>query len=136
MAKPSIGVLQRRLQKTRISRLLPKKFALFRIAPLNLLENVRPADRSPTSPSSRIRAAVNLAHLLAVVALDGDRGDVLPAEPVYDLDHGLRLEVVRRHHPAEVLEAALVRQLGARRGVAYLRDLQRERWYDFPLAPD
>lgn len=48
-------------------------------------------------------------YLLAVVALDGHRRHVLPAKPVYDLDDGLRLEVIGRHDSAEVLEPALVR---------------------------
>lgn len=43
---------------------------------------------------------------------------------MYDLDYGLGLEVVRWHHAAEVLEAAFVRQLGARRRVTYLRYLR------------
>lgn len=67
------------------------------------------------------------AYLLAVLALDSDRRDVLPAESMDDLDHSLGLKIVRRHDPAEVLEAALVRQLGARRGVTYLRYLQKQK---------
>ncbi len=47
-----------------------------------------------------------------------------PSHDLRDLYHGLRLEVVRRHHPREVLEPALVRQLCGGGGVADLRDLE------------
>ena len=54
-------------------------------------------------------------YLDAVVGLFVDDGDVLPAELEDDLGHGEGLVVVARDGARKVLEALLVRQLGARR---------------------
>ena len=62
------------------------------------------------------------SYLDAVVGLLVDDGDVLPAELEDDLGHGEGLVVVAGDGAREVLEALLVRQLGARREE---RDLKR-----------
>ena len=62
------------------------------------------------------------SYLDAVVGLLVDDGDVLPAELEDDLGHGEGLVVVAGDGAREVLEALLVRQLGARREE---RDLER-----------
>ena len=56
-----------------------------------------------------------ITHLDAVVGLFVDDGDVLPAELEDDLGHGEGLVVVAGDGARKVLEALLVRQLGARR---------------------
>ena len=62
------------------------------------------------------------SYLDAVVGLLVDDGDVLPSELEDDLGHGEGLVVVAGDGAREVLEALLVRQLGARREE---RDLER-----------
>lgn len=54
-----------------------------------------------------------------------DCGNVGPVVPADDVNHDLRLVVVRRHYSKEVAEAALVTQVLAGGGVAYLRDLEQ-----------
>ena len=66
---------------------------------------------------------VGLFYLFAVVAFDGNSGDVLPSKLAHHFHNGLRLKVVRWYDAAKVLESRFVRQFGARRRVAYLRDL-------------
>ncbi len=48
---------------------------------------------------------------LSVVALRGQRGDVVPAHGFHYVHHGLGLVGVRRHHTGEKLVAAVVAQL-------------------------
>ena len=60
-------------------------------------------------------AAWRITYLDAVVGLLVDDGDVLPAELEDDLGHGEGLVVVAGDGARKVLEALLVRQLGARR---------------------
>lgn len=61
---------------------------------------------------------------LAVVSLGGQRGDVVPAHGFDDVQHGLGLVGVRRHHAGEELVAAVVAQLRGGGSVADLRDLR------------
>ena len=56
-----------------------------------------------------------ITNLNAVVGLLVDDGDVLPSELEDDLGHGEGLVVVAGDGARKVLEALLVRQLGARR---------------------
>lgn len=75
-------------------------------------------------PVPLIRLSTKEIYLFAVIALDGDRGDVLPSQATHDLDHCLGLKVVRRYDAAEVLEPALVREFSACGGVAELWNLK------------
>lgn len=61
---------------------------------------------------------------LAVVALRGQRGDVVPAHGFDDVHHGLGLVGVRRDHTGEELITALVTQLRGCGGVTDLGDLR------------
>lgn len=63
---------------------------------------------------------------LAIVALRGQRGDVVPAHGLDNVHHGLCLVGVGRHHTGEELVAAFVTQLGGSGGVADLWNLKRE----------
>ena len=68
------------------------------------------------------------SYLDAVVGLLVDDGDVLPAELEDDLGHGEGLVVVAGDGAREVLEALLVRQLGARREERDLKRGQSVQW--------
>ena len=76
-----------------------------------------------TNRGSRRVISIRTMYLFAVVAFDGDGGDVFPAELSDHLDQSLGLEVVGRDDAAKVLESRLVRQFGAGRSVADLRYL-------------
>lgn len=60
---------------------------------------------------------------LSIVPLGRQRGDVVPAHGFHDVQHGLGLVGVRRHHAGEELVAAVVAQLGGGGSVADLGDL-------------
>ena len=68
------------------------------------------------------------SYLDAVVGLLVDDGDVLPSELEDDLGHGEGLVVVAGDGAREVLEALLVRQLGARREERDLKGGQSVHW--------
>ena len=79
--------------------------------------------RSPTWLSRDLDEGLDAA--LSVVALGGERGDVVPAHRGDDVQHGLSLVGVRRNHAGEEVVARVVAELRSRRGVADLRNLWR-----------
>lgn len=81
-------------------------------------------NRLPTGFSGDLDEGLHAA--LAVVPLRGQRGHVVPAHCRDDVNHGLGLVGVRRHHAGEKVVAAVVAQLRSRGGVADLGDLEKE----------
>lgn len=81
--------------------------------------------RIPTGFSGDLDEGLHAA--LPIVALRGQRGHVVPLHGGDDVHHGLGLVGVRRYHAGEEVVAAVVAQLGRRRGVADLRDLRDKR---------
>lgn len=79
--------------------------------PLLLLKRCN--DLTPKTRTALAPIIADVRYLLSVIALDGNRRHVLPAEFLDDFYHGLRLKIIRRHNPREVLESRFVRQLGA-----------------------
>lgn len=81
--------------------------------------------RIPTGFSGDLDEGLHAA--LPVVALRGQRGHVVPLHGGDDVHHGLGLVGVGRYHAGEEVVAAVVAELGRRRGVADLRDLRDKR---------
>lgn len=61
---------------------------------------------------------------VAIGALRGHGGDVVPLQRLQQRHHGLGLGSVRSNHPGEEVVAPLVAQLRCRGAVAHLRDLE------------
>lgn len=83
-------------------------------------------------PTGRLTVLSGLLHeglhaALAVAALRGQRGHVVPLEGAHDVHHGLGLVRVRGDHTGEEVVAAVVTQVGGCGGVADLGDLGGER---------
>lgn len=77
----------------------------------------------PTCLPGKLHEGLNAT--LAITALRRQGGHVVPAHRHDDIQHGLSLVRVRRHHPREEVVSGCVAELRRRRGVADLGDLQR-----------
>ncbi len=86
------------------------------------LSHYRHTARHTTCFSGYLEEGVDAA--LSVVALGGQRGDIVPAHGFDYVHHSLGLVGVRRHHTGEELVAAVVAQLRGRGGIADLGDLR------------
>ncbi len=78
-----------------------------------------------TGPDCTEIDIVERERSLTVIPFRIDGADKGPVEVLQDVDHSACLKVVGRDGPCEVLEAALVAQCGAGRGVADLWDLEQ-----------
>lgn len=78
--------------------------------------------RHTTCFSGYLEEGINAT--LSIVALGGQRGDVVPAHGFDNVHHGLGLIGIRRHHTGEELVAAVITQLRGSGGVADLGDLR------------
>ena len=61
-----------------------------------------------------------------IVALVGQRADVVPVEGPRYVHHGLGLERIRGNDSGEILKPGLVTQVNAGRGITYLGNLAME----------